>query len=90
MRVVSARQDLTGYRELGWVTAEREQVGDGVQCTQRIQLSPDSPAKVRPTLLLCWRTSAARSAYTVAVDFKGKPSVQESVAEINKAWSKLS
>ncbi|UQU66936.1 hypothetical protein COUCH_11955 [Couchioplanes caeruleus] len=89
IRVVSARLDLTGQRELGWVADKGQKVG-AASCTQKIRVSPDMPARVRPTLLLCWRTSASRSVYTVAVDLKGKPSAKASVAQIDKAWSALS
>ncbi|WP_199516756.1 hypothetical protein [Nucisporomicrobium flavum] len=89
IKVVSARLDLTGQRELGWVAGKGEKAGSA-SCTQKIRVSPDLPARLRPTLLLCWRTSASRSVYTVAVNLTGKPSVKASVAQIDKAWSALS
>jgi len=89
IRVVSARLDLTGQRELSWVADKGEKVG-GARCTQKIRVTPDQPPRVRPTFLLCWRTSADKSVYTVAVNLKGKPSAQESVAQIDKAWASLS
>ncbi|MDP9798139.1 hypothetical protein J2S43_006651 [Catenuloplanes nepalensis] len=88
MKVVSAAADLTGYRELGWVTEVRKRVGEA-ECTQTIRLSPDAPPRERPTLLICWRVSAARSVYTVAVDMKGRPSEKGSVELLEKAWRKL-
>ncbi|MEV4709260.1 hypothetical protein [Actinoplanes sp. NPDC049316] len=89
MKVVSARLDLTGQRELRLAADKGEKVG-AASCTQKIRVSPDLPARVRPSLLLCWRTSASKSVYTVAVDLKGKPSAKASVAQIDKAWSALS
>ena len=87
-KVASARADLTGYRELSWVAGESQRVGDA-ECTNTIRLSPDAPARPRPTLLLCWRLSADRSVYTVAVDRDGRPSVEESVAALTKRWNEL-
>ncbi|MFI5840432.1 hypothetical protein ACIA8K_12070 [Catenuloplanes sp. NPDC051500] len=88
LKVAAARADLTGYRELSWITEDRERVGD-VECTNRIRLSPDLPARERPTLLLCWRISATRSVYTVAVDMDGKPVRKESVAAVEARWNEL-
>ncbi|MEV6595664.1 hypothetical protein AB0M36_02245 [Actinoplanes sp. NPDC051346] len=88
LRIKSARQDLTGYRELGWIADEGVQVGNS-RCTQRIRLSTNTAARERPTLLICWRTSAQKSVYTVAVKTDGRPSKELSVAEIDKQWAKL-
>jgi len=88
LRVVSARGDLSGQRELGWVADDGETVGDA-RCSQNFRLSNNVRAKEHPTLLVCWRTSATRSVYTVAVDVKGRPSKQTSVAALDKAWAKL-
>ena len=84
LRVSSARQDLTGYRELAWVR-DGTAAGDAV-CTKKITLSPESPARARPTLLICWRLSARKSVYTVAVDFKTPPPESVSVAALDRAW----
>ncbi len=88
LRVVSARADLTGHRELGWAADAGHPVGDA-RCTQNVRFNGTAPARVRPTLLLCWRTSATRSAYTVAVDLDHAPSESVSVASLDLAWSKL-
>jgi hypothetical protein len=88
LKVVSAKQDLTGQRELAWAADAGEAVGDA-RCTQTFQFSKDQPAGEKPTLLLCWRTSAEKSVYTVAVDLDKRPSKSVSVAEIAKAWAKL-
>lgn len=87
MRVSSARLDLTGYRELAWVR-DGKRHGDAT-CTQKITVSPDVPPRERPTLLICWRTSAKKSVYTVAVDFKKRPPVAASIAELEKAWAAM-
>jgi hypothetical protein len=88
LRVVSARADLSGQRELAWVADSGRPVGTA-RCTQNFQFSPDSPAAVRPTMLLCWRTSANKSVYTVAVDLDHPPSEQAAVATIDRVWSDL-
>jgi hypothetical protein len=88
MKVVSARQDLTGYRELAWVADKGEKVGNA-HCTQKIRLASNVQPKVRPTLLLCWRTSEKKSVYTVLVDTRKAPSTARSIAAIDSAWAKL-
>jgi hypothetical protein len=87
LKVASAPLDLTGYRELAWVRGGERH--GAATCTQKITVSPDVPPKVKPTLLICWRTSAKKSAYTVAVDFQGHPSATESVAALTKAWAAI-
>ncbi len=89
LRVVSAPLDLTGQRELAWVADGGEPYGDA-DCTQKIKMSNNPTAAVRPTLLICWRVSATRSAYTVAVDLSQHPSKADSVAALDQAWAKLS
>jgi len=88
MRVITARGDLTGQRELAWAADEGRAVGNA-RCTQNFRFNPGASVGERPTMLLCWRTSSDRSVYTVAVDLDGRPSTSDSVAAIDKAWSKL-
>jgi len=88
LRVVSARGDLTGSRELLWVADGGHAVGKA-RCSQRFRFSPDAAVSEKPTLLICWRTSATRSVYTVAVDLDGRPSEKASVATIDKVWAQL-
>jgi hypothetical protein len=89
LKVVSARGDLTGYQELAWVGDDGEAVGDA-RCSQQFRLSNDVKATKRPTLLICWHTSAAKSVYTVALSLKSPPSKRASVAAIDQAWAQLS
>jgi hypothetical protein len=89
MRIVSARRDLTGQREFAWAADKGELVGNA-RCTNRLRLSPDAGLQVLPTLLLCWRTSAARSVCIVAVKLNARPSKHAVVTEIDRVWSKLS
>ena len=86
-KVASSRQDLTGYRELAWVRNGKP-VGDAT-CTKSVTVSENVPARKRPTLLICWRTSATKSAYTVAVDFDKPPAQAVSIAALKKAWAAL-
>jgi hypothetical protein len=88
LKVVSARLDLTGQRELSLAADEGLPVGDA-RCTQNFRFSADAPAVEKPTLLLCWRTSAARSVYTIATSVKGPPSAAASVAAINQRWAEM-
>ncbi|MDT5039501.1 MAG: hypothetical protein QOE51_486 [Actinoplanes sp.] len=88
MRVITARYDLTGQRELAWAADDGEAVGNA-HCTQNFQFSSNVRPAERPTMLLCWRTSADRSVATVAVSKSGRPSKAVSVAEIDKQWRKL-
>ncbi|WP_433826375.1 hypothetical protein ACQP2E_30430 [Actinoplanes sp. CA-015351] len=87
MRVYTSRQDLTGYQELAWVV-NGERIGEAF-CTQTIKLSSDKKTRTRPTLLICWRTSAEKSVYTVLVDVDKKPSKNKSLSVIKKEWARL-
>jgi hypothetical protein len=88
MRVVSAKGDLTGQRELAWPADEGTKVGDA-RCTQNFQFNAQSAPGIRPTLMICWRTSKDKSVYTVAVDVANKPSAQNSVAVLDREWNSL-
>jgi hypothetical protein len=88
LKVVSARGDLTGYRELGWVAEPGSKVG-AARCSDTIRLSVDAKPVKHPTLLICWRTSARKSVYTLAVKAKGKPSPKDSAAAIDRQWQRL-
>jgi hypothetical protein len=88
LRVISARGDLTGQREIAWVADDGKKVGDA-RCSQTIQLSPDVKPARKPTLMICWRTSATRSVVTVMVNLAGHPSAEGSVAALDKRWAAL-
>jgi hypothetical protein len=85
IRVVSARGDLSGQRELHWVAGGVEPYRNA-ECTQRFQLGNEPKPARKATLLLCWRTSTEKSVVTVLVDPKGKPSRAKAVRELNKKW----
>ena len=88
LKVVSAKKDLTGQGELGIVADEGRPVGD-VRCSQNVRFSADAPAVEKPTLMICWRTSATKSVYTVAVVKSGRPSADISAAAVARQWNKL-
>jgi hypothetical protein len=87
MRLVTARGDMAGQRELAWVADDGEKYGD-VRCSQTFNFSQDTAPTAKPTMLICWRTSAEKSVYTVAVQLTG-PDPARSVALITKEWARL-
>ncbi len=89
MKIVSAHGDLTGQRELAWA-ADAGHAAGAARCTQNFRFNPQSKAGVRPSMLLCWRTSATKSVYTLAVDITQKPSERASVATLNATWNAMS
>lgn len=88
MRVVAARSNLVGQRELAWVADAGQPVGDA-RCTRNFKIGPGGKPRVRPTMLICWRTSPQRSVYTVVVDVEHPPSEQASVQALDQAWAQL-
>jgi hypothetical protein len=88
VRIVTARFDLAGQRELGWAGDRGRPIGD-VRCTQRLHFSENATPTAQPNLLLCWRTSAARSVVTLLADYGGHPSVDDSVDIIDREWTRL-
>jgi hypothetical protein len=88
LRIVTARYDLTGQHELALAADDGVRVGD-VRCTQNFRFSNDATPHVRPTMLLCWHTSAGKSVVTLAVSRQGRPSQSASAAAIDKQWARL-
>jgi hypothetical protein len=88
LRVITAKFDLTGQRELLWPANGGKSVG-GADCTQTFRFANNAKPSTKPNLLLCWRTSADRSVVTVLVNRNGKPSTAESVKVIDREWAKL-
>jgi hypothetical protein len=88
LRVVTAKFDLTGQRELLWAADKGKPVGNA-RCTQKFHFSNNKKGYIRPNMLLCWRTSAARSVAVVLIDYGGKPSTVESAKIIDGEWAKL-
>jgi hypothetical protein len=88
VRVVTARSDLTGREELGWVAGGVTSYGDN-KCSQTFRLfNSPRPAK-KPNLLMCWRTSAKKSVVAVVVDPKGKPSRAKALDVLERKWREM-
>jgi hypothetical protein len=87
MRIRTARYDLTGQYELAWAADGGEQVGNA-RCTQKFRLGGGG-VRERPTMLLCWHTSAGKSVITLATIRKGRPSKLSSTATIDEQWASL-
>jgi hypothetical protein len=86
IRVVSARYDLTA-RGASLGAADSGQPFGTVRCTQNLLVG--QVAQVRPQMLLCWRTSAAKSVVAVATSATGRPAAAVSAAAIDRAWRRL-
>jgi hypothetical protein len=87
VRVVAARTDLTGALELAWAADAGTKVGP-VSCTNKTRLTPDQPPKVRPTIMLCWRTSGSLSVYALVIDPKATTPVPttDAAATVESVW----
>jgi hypothetical protein len=88
MRVTSARYDLTGQRELLWAADGGTAVGEA-RCTQNFHFTNAKKPRIRPTMLMCWRTSPAKSVITIAVVKQGRPSTATSVEALDAEWARL-
>jgi len=80
VRVVSARYDLAS---LVAATDVGKPVGLA-RCTRNV-----AGAQPRPGLLVCWRTSSAKSVVAVATRIGGSPSEAASAAVIDREWASL-
>jgi hypothetical protein len=89
IRIVSARRDLSGERELQLAGDKGRPIGNGVWCTSDVRMAAGAPAEERPTVLLCWRTSKTRSVVTMAVVTNGEAPTARSVDIIGEEWAKL-
>lgn len=84
VRMITAREDLTGQRELAWVAGGVALHRD-VPCSQTFQFSTN-PAAMKPNLLICWRTSTEKSVVAIVVDPKGQPSRDKAVDALEEKW----
>ena len=89
IRIVTAKRDLTGQRELLLAGDDGKDVGNGVTCTSDVKINAAVPEVQQPTMLLCWRTSKSRSVVTMAVIPKGDPPTEASAEIIDKEWAEL-
>ncbi|MEU4557985.1 hypothetical protein AB0F72_06330 [Actinoplanes sp. NPDC023936] len=89
LRTISAKYDLTGQREMLWIAGGVKKVGDA-ECTQKFRFSNEDEPRVRPTMLMCWRTEKTRSVITIAVrPTGGKPDAEKAVAKLDEQWNKM-
>jgi hypothetical protein len=88
LRVVTARRDLLGKREMALAGNDGESAGHGVRCTDDIQSQPETPLD-RPATLLCWRTSESRSVITITSATKDESLAAECADVINEEWARL-
>jgi hypothetical protein len=88
LRTISARGDLTGQRELAWVTGDGTPYGDA-HCTQTLHFANNTKPAARPTLMLCWHISATKSVAVVLVRAKGKPTMAAAVTALDKRWNQM-
>jgi hypothetical protein len=85
VRVVSARYDLTGQWRLLWAADMGRPVGT-VRCTQNFRTDERPVGEIRAGLLLCWRTSAAKSVVAVAT---GRPQAVYAAGVVEREWATL-
>jgi hypothetical protein len=88
LRITSARRNLAGQRELSWIPDAGEKVGDA-SCSNKVRLAEGAPEMVKPTLLLCWRTTATKSVFVISVNPAGRPSKTTAVAAVDKEWRRM-
>jgi hypothetical protein len=88
VRVLSARGDLTGQRELAYVAGGVQKYRD-VSCSQTFQFSTNPKPAKKDNLLMCWRTSATKSVAAIVVDPKGHPSKDKALAALEHKWGSM-
>ncbi len=88
VRVLAAREDLTGQRELAYVAGGVEKYRKTL-CSQTFQFSTNPKPAKKDNLVICWRTTAAKSVVAMVVDPKGKPSRDKAVDALEKKWRSM-
>jgi len=88
IRVVSAHYDLTGRWEL-LAAADRGHIVGGARCTPNLNAGPAATPKIRPSMLLCWRTAANKSVVTIAIDKLRPPSARASAEVVDQEWTAM-
>lgn len=84
VRIVAGRRDLTGTLELAWRADAGHPVGKAT-CTNNVTIGEIT--KVRPTVMLCWRTTSAFSVYSLIIDPKSKGVLDtDGAAAVDAAW----
>ncbi|GIE88755.1 hypothetical protein [Actinoplanes regularis] len=88
IRILSARGDLTGQRELSGVAGGIEKHGN-VSCSQTFKFATSPRPEKKPNLLMCWRATADKSVAAIVVDPNGHPSREKAAAAIEKKWKAM-
>lgn len=88
LRIVSAKGNLSGQREMLWAADDGKSAGSS-RCTQNFRFAANAEPAVRPTMLLCWRISDERSVVVLATAKSGNPSVEQSVQVLEAQWVRL-
>jgi len=88
IRVVIARTDLTGKLEQAWAAPNAGTATGQDTCTNNTVLVPKGPAKVRETVMLCWRVTPEMSGYALIIDPTAKTAVSpnDGAAALDEAW----
>jgi hypothetical protein len=86
VRVAAARTDLTGTLHLTWPADEGTAVGAN-RCTQYVRPAPDSEAKVRDGVVICWRRTPGLSAYALLISTNRPVSAAEGSAALDEVWA---
>ncbi|MEU4241236.1 hypothetical protein [Actinoplanes sp. NPDC026619] len=89
MRITTAKGDLAGQQDQRMAGDNGAAVGAS-RCTSKLRFANAAKPQEMPAVLLCWRTSAAKSVVTMAVSSTGeKPSSAVSAAVIAREWARL-
>jgi hypothetical protein len=82
-----AKTNLLGQREQNLAADNGRPVGKA-RCTQKLKVN-GGQVKESPNMMLCWRTSAARSVLAFQIAATGAPSADTSVKLLNEQWAKI-
>ena len=87
IRLVVGRTDLTGKLDLLWAADAGRLVG-AVRCTDNTRVTPTSKPRIRPTVMLCWRTTAALSVSALILDPRATTPVtaEDGAAAVDVGW----
>ena len=88
MRIISARYDLSGQREMLWAADQGKPAG-AARCTQNFRFAQNDKPAVRPTMLLCWRITDDRSVVVLSVAPNGRPAQTQTLNALDTQWDRL-
>jgi hypothetical protein len=87
VRVVAARTDLAGKLDISMAADKGHDQGRD-HCTQNVVLVPGTKPRVRPTVMLCWRTAKTFSAYSLTIDPDStRVSASDGAAALDTVWN---